>query len=710
MSLPFALTQDAAADVQDAHAWYEKQQVGRGDQFIDELRNRIDDVCKSPLTFGRVSRVVRAAMLPYSKYIIYYRVEINRHRHYGRSARPRQPAPMEAPALNRQAKIGALMRALALFLLLASASQVWSQPKPDERFSRSETMLAMRDGVKLHTIVFVPKDAAKPLPIIFLRTPYGIDGRGERDFRGYLKALADDGYAFAYQDIRGRYKSKGKFVMTRPARDKADPRAIDEASDTSDTIDWLLKTVPGNNGRVGMLGISYPGWLTACAVIDPHPALKAASPQASPIDMFLGDDFHHNGAFRLSYGFEYTAMMETDKTNFSFKFDRFDTYDWYLKLGALSNVKRKYFQNRLPTWNDFAAHPNYDAFWKRQSLEPRLNAVKVPTLNVGGWYDQEDFRGPLKMYQLLEKHDGNGQNFLVVGPWNHGGWAGGPGNRLGRISFDSNTGSYFRDKVQAAFFAKYLKDKGDAPPEARIFQTGSNQWQSYDAWPPKNATVRKLHFHANGKLAFDPPGESESAFDEYISDPAKPVPYRPRPVRPTYPGPEWPEWMVQDQRFTQGRPDVLTYQTETLKEDVTVAGSMKFKLFASTSGTDCDWIGRLIDVYPEDAKPAMGGYQLLIAGEPVRARFHKSMEKPEAVMPGAVEEYTIDLNWGHHRFRKGHRIMVQVSSTWFPVIDRNPQKFVPNIFEAEDADFQKATQRIYRTAKQPSHVEMQVLP
>ncbi len=609
----------------------------------------------------------------------------------------------------------ALLAAFVGFWLLSAPTAPRAQelPKADPRFDRTETMVPMRDGVELFTTLHVPKDAKEPLPIILIRTPYGIDGRAERLFQNYLKEMVADGYAFALQDIRGRYKSEGTFVMTRPARDPKDPKAVDEASDTRDTIDWLLKTVKNNNGRVGMLGISYPGWLTAVAMLDPHPALKAVSPQASPVDMFLGDDFHHNGAFRLSYGFEYTAMMETDKTNFSFKFDTFDTYDWYLKLGALSNVNRKHLKEKLPTWNDFVAHPNYDAFWQKQSLEPRLTRVTVPTLNVGGWYDQEDFRGPLRIYELLEKHDTKNKNFLVVGPWNHGGWSAGRGDRLGRVSFDSDTGTYFREKIQAPFFAHYLKDKGkDDPPEARVFQTGANKWETYDRWPPKDAAPKKLYFHAKGKLSFDPPPEQpDPAADEYISDPANPVPYRPRPVRPTYPGPEWPVWMVQDQRFTHGRPDVLSYETEPLAEDVVIAGSMKAKLFAATSGTDCDWIVRLIDVYPEDfAKPAdMGGYQLLIAGEPVRARFRKSMTKPEAVKPDAVEEYTIDLNWGHHRFRKGHKIMVQVSSTWFPVIDRNPQKFVPNIFAAEDADFQKATQRVYRSQQFPSHLVLDVL-
>lgn len=605
------------------------------------------------------------------------------------------------------------VRQFALFLAVISISGASAQDaKTDPRFTRTAAMVPMRDGVKLHTVVYVPKKASGTLPIIFVRTPYGIEGKGEWVFQNYVKDLVEDGYIFAFQDIRGRHKSEGTFVMTRPARDAKDPKSVDEASDTSDTIDWLLKEVDGNNGRVGMLGISYDGWLTAAAMLDPHPALKAVSPQASPADMYLGDDFHHNGAFRLSYGFEYVAMMETDKWNGAFRFDRKDTFDWYLKMGALSNVKAKHFGERMPTWNDFVAHPNYDDHWKKQSLEPRLTKVTVPTLNVVGWYDQEDFRGPLKIYEHLEKQDKKGQNFLVVGPWNHGGWAVGPGDKLGKMAFDGSTGKHFRAEVQAPFFAHYLKDRGSAErPEALMFQTGTNKWVPHTAWPPKNAVAMKLYMHADGRLTTDEP-TADKGHDEYISDPAKPVPYRPRPVTPTYPGKEWKEWMVEDQRFTHHRPDVLTYETEPLTEDVVVAGSMMAKLFAATSGTDADWIVRLIDVYPEDYPDdqTMTGYQLLVSGEPLRGRFRNGFDKPEAVKPGDVEKYTIDLNWGHHCFRKGHRIMVQVSSTWFPLYDRNPQKYVPNIFEAKDEDFQKATQQIHRSAKQPSHIELQVLP
>ncbi|MFY7953895.1 MAG: CocE/NonD family hydrolase, partial [Armatimonadaceae bacterium] len=581
------------------------------------------------------------------------------------------------------------MRSL-LLLLLPAVALAQDLPKADLRFTRTAEMVPMRDGVKLFTTVYVPKKATGPLPIIFLRTPYGIDAKPDWVFQHYFRDLVDDGYIFAFQDIRGRFRSEGKFVMTRPARDAKDPKAIDEASDTSDTIDWLLKNTD-SNGRVGMLGVSYDGWLTAVAMLDPHPALKAVSPQASPADMFLGDDFHHHGAFRLSYGFEYVAMMETDKTNANFKFDRKDTFDWYLKLGALSNVKAKHFGDTLPTWNDFAAHPNYDDFWKRQSLEPRLTQVTVPTLNVAGWFDQEDFRGPLKIYEHLEKHDAKGNNFLVVGPWNHGGWGSGPGDKLGKLNFDAATGKQFRRDVQAPFFAHYLKDKGPKErPEAVMFQTGSNKWVRHAAWPPKDATTKSLYFQANGKLSTDKPAADGS--DEYVSDPANPVPYRPRPVMATYPGREWKEWMVEDQRFTHHRPDVLTYETDPLTEDVVLAGNITAKLFAATTGTDADWIVRLIDVYPEEYPddPTMAGHQLLVCGEPFRGRFRNGFDKPEAITAGKVEAYSIDLNWGHHCFRKGHRIMVQVSSTWFPLYDRNPQKYVPNIFEAKDSDFQKA--------------------
>src|SRR5579872_6475905 len=420
-------------------------------------------------------------------------------------------------------KRGRLVTALALGigLLFAGLFHAAAEDRKDQapQFTRTAEMIPMRDGVKLHTLIFTPKGQKEALPILLMRTPYGIDSRGDTALKVYMKDLADEGYIFVFQDIRGRHKSEGQFVMLRPPRDPKTAKAIDEATDTNDTIDWLLKNVPNNNGRVGMLGISYPGWLTVMALLDPHPALKAASPQAPPADMFLGDDFHHNGAFRLSYGFEYVAMMETDKSNASFAFDRYDTFEWYLKLGALSNVNPKYFKGKMPTWNDFVAHPNYDDFWKKQASAPYLKRVTVPTLHVAGWFDQEDFYGPLKTYELLEAHDTGDQNFLVVGPWNHGGWQAGPGDGLGKVAFDADTARHFRARVQGAFFARYLKDKGDKPPEALMFQTGTNKWVSHDRWPPKAAVSRTLYFQPDGKLAFTAPAEAKTAFDEYVSDP-----------------------------------------------------------------------------------------------------------------------------------------------------------------------------------------------
>ena len=587
---------------------------------------------------------------------------------------------------------------------------------PTEAFTKVDTMIPMRDGVRLHTSILVPKADHGALPFMLQRTPYGIDETPRRALAGYMKALADEGYIFVFQDIRGRFKSEGRFVMQRPPRSPSDPRAIDESTDAYDTIDWLLKNVPRHNGRAGMLGISYDGWLTAMALLDPHPALRAVSPQASPADMFLGDDFHHNGAFRLSYGFEYAVLTEASDTNAQFSFDRYDTFDWYLALGALSNANARYLHGSLPSWNDFVAHPNYDAFWQRQAIGPYLSRVAVPTLNVGGWWDQEDFYGPLKIYELLERHDSLNRNFLVVGPWNHGGWARGPGNQLGNIRFGVNTGEYFRDSVQAAFFAHYLKDKPLDLPEALTFEAGANRWVRSDAWPPRTSRARDLYFGPAGRLSFErpplPPERAPSAFDSYVSDPAHPVPYRNRPIEPTYypKGSGWYTWLLQDQRFVQSRPDVLSWETEPLGEDVVVRGDIVAHLFAATTGSDADWIVKLIDVYPDDhpTDPKLGGYQLMVANDVFRGRFRNGFERPEPIVPNAVVEYVVDLHTQDYRFLRGHRIMVQVQSTWFPIIDRNPQTYVPNIFLAKDSDYRKATHRIYRSARYPSRVTLAV--
>ncbi len=618
--------------------------------------------------------------------------------------------------MNRQRKIVlGLVLAIVTAGYAAHARRGQSPPELSGIFEKLNVMIPMRDGVRLHTEIYMPKNSPQPLPFIFERTPYGVtdDENGITTKFAIYREMVPAGYIFVFQDIRGRYKSDGQFLMLRRPRDPRDPHAIDEGTDTYDTIDWLLKNVPHNNGRVGLLGISYGGWLTVMAMLEPHPALKAVSEQASPADMYLGDDFHHNGAFRLSYGFEYATRMETGKMNFIFHFDRDDTFEWYLALGPLANVNAKYTQGRVPSWNDFVDHPNYDEFWQQQAVTPYLKKVTVPNLNVAGWWDQEDFYGPQKIYETLEKHDLRHWNYFVAGPWNHGGWARGAGSSLGKIEFGSETGKYFREKIQAAWFAYWLKDEGQLPfQEAMTFETGTNQWETYAEWPPRRGTQpRKLYFQAGGRLSFDPPGKAGAAgFDRYISDPAHPVPYRHQPVQPTYPDGGWPTWLVEDQRFVQNRPDVLTWQTAPLTENLTVAGDIVARLFASTSGTDSDWIVKLIDAFPEDyaADPALGGYELMIADEVFRGRFRESFEKPKPLAPNRVAEYVLDLHTNDHCFLRGHRIMVQVQSTWFPLIDRNPQKFVPNIFQATEADYQAATQQVYRTHEFPSSIELPV--
>jgi uncharacterized protein len=593
-----------------------------------------------------------------------------------------------------------------LFLLLVAGSAT-AQPV----FTRTEAMVPMRDGVKLYTQIYTPARTTEPVPILFLRTPYGIGNLTSEQLVGALSELTD--YVIVRQDIRGRFKSEGQFVMLRQPRDPADKKAIDEGTDTYDTIEWLLKNVSNHNGRVGMVGTSYGAWLSVMGMLDPHPALKAIVQQASPADMWIGDDFHHNGAFRLSYGLEYAYMMESSKemTDVRQLIDRFDSYDWYLELGPLSNANEKYFKGRLPSWNDFVNHPDYDAFWKRQGFEPWLTRVTVPTLNVAGWWDQEDFYGPIKIYELLERHDTKKQNFLVVGPWNHGGWSRGEGRKLGPVDFGSATAEHYRKNILAPFFAYYLKDKGNAErAEALTFRTGSNQWVEHATWPPKtNVVDKRLYFQPGGKLSFDPPATgAESPFDSYVSDPARPVPYRRRPIEIRS---GWSTWQVEDQRHVHNRPDVLTWVSDTLTEDVIVSGKIVANLFASTTGTDSDWIVKLIDVYPEkyDPDPKMGGYQLMIAGDVFRGRYHKSFEKPTPLPANSAVHYQIGFPANDHVFQKGHRIMVQVQSTWFPVIDRNPQTFVANIFLAKESDFKPATQRVFRSRRQASHIAVPVI-
>ena len=581
-----------------------------------------------------------------------------------------------------------------------------------DAYEKHEYMIPMRDGIHLHTAVFSPQLRTEALPFLIERSPYGWDSAAI-DINAGMSDLARDGYFLVFQDIRGRYQSEGQFVLQRPARSSKDDHSIDEGTDTYDTIDWLLKNIPGNNGRAGIMGISYGGWLTEMALIEPHPALKAASEQASPADMFLGDDFHHNGAFRLSYGFEYAAMMETGKTNQTFGFKQFDTYDWYLNLGPLTQANARYFDAQRPTWNNFIAHPNYDDFWKAQAVQRTVRSVKVPNLNVGGWFDQEDFAGPWRIFAASETPESRQYNYLVYGPWNHGGWFSGAGRTLKKLDFGTNTGDYFRKNIQARWFAYWLKSQGPLNlPRIQLFQTGSNEWKAYDQWPPAGVQERRLYLHASGEASFDPVADTGDQFDSFVSDPHRPVPYRERPIPETYGGsPGWSTWHTDDQRFAESRPDVAVWQTKPLESDITVSGDVIADLFASTSGTDSDWVVKLIDVYPSSVPedPPMGGYELMIGADVLRGRFRNGFEKPEPVTPNEPVEYRVDLLSRDHVFLKGHRIMIQVQSTWFPIIDRNPQKFVPNIFEAKESDFQAATQHVFRSAAHPSAVILPVV-
>ena len=577
-----------------------------------------------------------------------------------------------------------------------------------------DVMIPMRDGVRLHAQVWRPVGAKRKLPILMQRSPYGFEvERLRKAFIGEFKELAEEGFIFVFQDIRGRFGSEGEFLMLRPAATKAGQ--IDEPTDTFDSIAWLTRSLPNTNGNVGIFGISYGGWTAAMATIRPHPALKAVSVQASPEDMFVGDDFYHNGAFRLDYGWEYSAALETDgRTLKPFDFGKGDVYSWFLKQGELAKLDQLHLGKSLPTWQNFVRHPNYDGFWREAVTSARMSkTVTVPNLIVAGWWDQEDFYGPLEIYKKQEKGDRRGHNFLVIGPWNHGGWAHGDGSRYGPFEFQSATALFYRSEVQAAWFRYWLKKEGRLDqPEALVFQTGADRWKRYSQWPPRTGVARRaLYLHSGGRLSFDPTADAEQEPDRYLSDPADPVPYRVRPIKPFLSdGSSWSEWLADDQAPFAKRKDVLFWQTDLLKEDVTIVGDVAARLFASTTGSDADWVVKLIDVYPSDTSipEALRGRQRMIASDVFRGRFRKSLSTPEAIRPGAVLDYRIDLHAASHVFRKGHRIAVQVQSSWFPLIDRNPQNFVANIFKAQPQDFKAQTHAIYHDARRPSAISLSV--
>ncbi len=576
-------------------------------------------------------------------------------------------------------------------------------------YTKYEFEIPMRDGVKLFTAVYAPKDASQTYPIMMLRTPYSIPPYGVDHYRANLgpsAKLARDLYIFVYQDVRGRWMSEGDFLQVRPHKPvKNGPRDIDESTDTYDSIDWLVKNVPNNNGRAGLWGISYPGFYAAMGAIDAHPALKASSPQAPVCDWFIGDDWHHNGAFFLQHAFRWMSGNDrprpapTRKPNTPFDYGTPDGYKFYLTSGTVSDINEKHLKHELVFWNEMMKHPNYDEFWKARNMRPHLKNMKPAMMTVGGWYDAENLFGALKTYESSEKQSPGAFNMLVMGPWYHGQWAGDTGERLGFVPFNSKTSEYYRDNIEFPFFQHFLKQKGDHKlSEAHVFETGTNQWRAYDAWPPKAARERTLYLRAGGKLSFEAPTEA-AGFDEYISDPAKPVPV----INSTAIG-MTREYMVEDQRFAATRPDVLVYATEPLKEDVVVAGPMTASLHVSTSGTDSDFIVKLIDVYPDDfpdnqpnpANIRMGAFQQLVRGEPFRGRFRQSFESPLPFPPNEPVKIEFVLPDSYHSFRRGHRIMIQIQSTWFPLVDRNPQKYVENIYMSKEADFIRATQRVYR--------------
>ncbi|MEM6702275.1 MAG: CocE/NonD family hydrolase [Acidobacteriota bacterium] len=572
-----------------------------------------------------------------------------------------------------------------------------TQP-PSKRFVQQQAMIEMRDGIRLNTEIYVPRDGSGPWPILVTRTPYGL-GHDDDGFHRYLsrhyRELVDDGYIFVFQDIRGRYASEGEFAMQR-APAAVTGRSIDEATDTQDTIDWVLENVPEHNGKVGMLGVSYGGWLTVMSMLDPHPALAAVSPQASPADMFLGDDFAHNGAFRLAPSFGYVALMETGKLNAPFQFDQHDAYEWYLDLGPYSNVNDRHFKEPRPTWEAFMANPNYSDYWKRASVLSYLEQIGLPALHVAGWWDAEDLFGPLAIYDGLEEWDEQNLSSLVVGPWRHGGWSSGDGRTLGAIDFGSPTAVTYRAQIQRAFFAHHLKDQPNSGAwpagEATIFQTGTNAWRSFDDFPPASKQTR-LYLGADRSLSLGEPLEAGSR--QYVSDPESPVPYMPRPMPGFWQGGQ-ALWKVTDQRFVDRRPDVLSWQSEPMSKPLEICGAIDVHLVASTSGTDSDWIVKLIDVYPEDyeANSELRGFQLMVADEVFRARFRDSFETPSAVPANRPVAYDFSLGSRCHTFLPGHSVMVQVQSTWFPLIGRNPQTFV-DIPSASASDYRSAMQKIF---------------
>ncbi len=576
-------------------------------------------------------------------------------------------------------------------------------------YTKHVYMVPMRDGVKLYTQVYIPKDKSKKYPMLYRREWYGVRNYGP-EYRKKLNNIEEfvkEGFIFVFQDIRGRFMSEGEFKVLRPyIKNKTSNSDIDESTDAYDTVDWLIRNLEGHNGKVGICGGSYSAWAALMAAIDPHPAVKAVQAGASPADWWMGDDLHHNGAFRLMYAYSWVGMDARPRPGEPFRgpaefpeYTSNDGYKFFLDMGPVKNVNEKYFHYKNPTWNEYMAHGDYDEYWKERNILQHLENIKVPILNVIAWFDAEDYRGPLKIYETIEKNNPKTFNSVVIGPWRHGGWNT-QGESLGDINFGSNTGEFYQKEMEFPFFMHYLKDdESHNLPEAFVFQTGENKWCRFDSWPPEESKEDTLFIEDNGMLVFEKQlPDNNHPYDEFLSDPGKPVPWA--ALNQTQQG---HIWMITDQRFAARRPDVLVYRTEPLEKDITLAGPIIAHLNVSSTRTDADWVVKVIDVYPPDAGRVLGDYQMLLAGDVFRSKYRNSYEKPEALVPDRITEIEFSLLDKFHTFKKGHRIMLQIQSSWFPVIDRNPQVFC-NIYEAEEKDFQKAFHRVYHSNKNQSYI------
>lgn len=623
---------------------------------------------------------------------------------------------------HRSLALAAVIALLGISVPRAASAQGLEHVKA--HYTKYEYKIPMRDGKRLFTAVYVPKDDSQSYPILLKRTPYSAKPYGADQYPenlGPSPLFGKEGYIFVYQDVRGRWMSEGEFVHMRPHRTKKQGKQdIDESTDTWDTVDWLVKNVKGNNGKVGIAGISYPGFYTAAGIIDSHPAIKAASPQAPVNDWFAGDDWHHNGAFFLAHMFNWMSRSGRARPEPTKKYPREtfdygtpDGYEFYRRIKTLSEIDAKYLKGDVAFWNETLKHGSYDEFWKARNIRPHLKNVKPAVMTVGGWFDAENLFGALETYKSIEANNPKTTNTLVMGPWRHGAWSRDAGDSFGDVPFNSKTGEFYREHIEFPFFQKHLKGKDTAEhPEAWVFETGTNQWRKYDQWPPQQAKAQSLYFHAGEHLAIDDqPKDDETAFDEYLSDPNKPVGYM-----STIETGMKAEYMIADQRFATKRSDVLVYRSEELGQDVTIAGPIEVDLFVSTSGTDCDWVVKLIDVYPDDypdpkenpKEVRMGGYEQLVRGDVMRGKFRNSLERPEPFQPDEPTRVRFTMPDTYHSFRAGHRIMVHVQSSWFPLVDRNPQQFL-DIYHAKESDYQKATQRVFRSSDMASRLKVLVL-